>query len=89
MASSGKTPFLHRDEIAKLGFKIAIYPIFTLLAAMKAMSDMLDVLKNEGTVKNVVSEIASFRELFSLVGLEEVQALEKQFGVAAERQARF
>jgi 2-methylisocitrate lyase-like PEP mutase family enzyme len=89
MASSGKTPFLHRDEIAQLGFKIAIYPIFTLLAAMKAMSDMLDVLKTQGTVKNVVGEIASFRELFSLMGLEEVQALEKQFGVAAERQARF
>ena len=31
MASSGKTPFLNRTEIERLGFKLAIYPIFTLL----------------------------------------------------------
>ncbi|WP_217705833.1 isocitrate lyase/PEP mutase family protein [Peristeroidobacter soli] len=89
MASSGKTPFLHKDEIAQLGFKIAIYPIFTLLAAVKAASRTLDTLKADGSAKNLVGEIATFREFFTLLGLEEVQALEKQFGVSAERQARF
>ncbi len=89
MASSGKTPFLHKDEIARLGFRIAIYPIFTLLAAVKAASNVLDTLKAEGTAKNLAKEVMSFREFFTLLGLEEVQALEKQFGVSEDRQARF
>lgn len=89
MASSGKTPFLHKDEIQRLGYKIAIYPIFTLLAAVKAVSGVLDTLKAEGTAKNIVTDVMSFREFFTVLGLEEVQKLESQFGVSAERQAKF
>lgn len=89
MASSGKTPFLKSTEIAQMGFKLAIYPIFTLLAAVTAVSATLAELKQSGTVENLVGRIASFQDLFTLLGLEEVQKSEARYGVAAEKRAGF
>ena len=39
MASSGKTPYLHKDELSQLGFKLAIYPNWIILAAIPAMPE--------------------------------------------------
>ena len=89
MASSGKTPFIGREEIAQLGYKVAIYPIFALLAAVKAMGSVYDTLRDEGTVAGIVDDIASFRDFFSLMGLAEVQELERSFGVDEKRLAAF
>jgi len=89
MASSGKTPFLNKTEIEAMGFKLAIYPIFTLLSAVTAVSATLAELKQSGTVEHLVGRIASFQDLFNLLGLEEVQASEARYGVAAEKRAGF
>ena len=40
IATSGKTPFLNRAEIAKLGFKLILYPNWLLLAAIQAASQI-------------------------------------------------
>lgn len=81
MASSGKTPFLHIDEIGKLGFKLVIYPNFALLSAITAITRTLTELKGKGTVAGVVNDIASFQEFFNLVGMKEVQEAEAKYGV--------
>lgn len=81
MASSGKTPFLHIDEIGKLGFKLVIYPNFALLSAITAITRVLTELKGKGTVAGVVNDIASFQEFFNLVGMKEVQEAEAKYGV--------
>jgi hypothetical protein len=41
MAASGKTPDLPADELGKLGFRLAIYPNWVILAAIPAMQDLL------------------------------------------------
>jgi 2-methylisocitrate lyase-like PEP mutase family enzyme len=81
MASSGKTPFLHAEEIHKLGFKLIIYPNFTLLSAITAMSHTLSELKRTGSIAEVAKNIASFQEFFNLVGMKEVQEAEAKYGV--------
>jgi 2-methylisocitrate lyase-like PEP mutase family enzyme len=81
MASSGKTPFLHADEIQKMGFKLIIYPNFTLLSAITAITRTLTELKTKGTPAGIVGEIASFQEFFNLVGMKEVQEAEAKYGV--------
>jgi 2-methylisocitrate lyase-like PEP mutase family enzyme len=81
MASSGKTPFLHAEEIQKLGFKLIIYPNFTLLSAITAMSHTLSELKRTGSIAEVAKNIASFQEFFNLVGMKEVQEAEAKYGV--------
>jgi len=81
MASSGKTPFLSRDEIEGYGYKLAIYPNFAMLAAVPAVRHYLSELRDQGTVAHMVNQMASFRELFSLVGMDEVRAMEERYSV--------
>jgi 2-methylisocitrate lyase-like PEP mutase family enzyme len=81
MASSGKTPFLGAEEIQKLGFKLIIYPNFTLLSAITAMSHTLSELKRTGSIAEVAKNIASFQDFFNLVGMKEVQEAEAKYGV--------
>jgi len=81
MASSGKTPFLAAEEIQKLGFKLIIYPNFTLLSAITAMSHTLGELKRTGSIAEVAKNIASFQDFFNLVGMKEVQEAEAKYGV--------
>lgn len=81
MATSGKTPFLRREEIEAFGFKIIIYPNWLLLSAIKAAEGVLDVLKREGTIASIASDVPSFQEFFDLVGMQEVRQLETRYGV--------
>src|ERR1700682_407517 len=62
MASSGKTPHLHTSELAKLGFKLAIYPNFAILSAIPAVRNFLVELREKGTVAHLTKGMASFTE---------------------------
>ncbi len=89
MASSGKTPFLSAQEIQKLGFKVVIYPNFMLLAAVTAAQGVLRELKKTGSIAGLANKITTFTELFDLVGMREVQELERRYGVADNARARY
>jgi len=89
MATSGKTPFLAKDEIEKLGFKLIIYPNWLILAAIRAASHVLQTLKDTGSIASLVNEVANFREFFDLVGMGEVQALEEKYGVPEAGRAQY
>ncbi|MGB6117295.1 MAG: oxaloacetate decarboxylase [Mesorhizobium sp.] len=81
MAASGKTPFLGKEEIERLGYKLAIYPNWIILAAIRAAGAMLDMLRDKGSIAEAVPNVASFREFFDLMGMPEVQALEATYAV--------
>ncbi len=84
MASSGKTPFLHKDQITELGFKLVIYPNWIILAAIQAARHVLKEIKEAGTVAKLSNEVATFTEFFDLVGMQDVRALEERYSVAGE-----
>jgi carboxyvinyl-carboxyphosphonate phosphorylmutase len=89
MASSGKTPFLHTNELTELGFKLAIYPNFAILSAIRAVRSYLRDLREKGTVAHLVKDLASFTEWFDVVGMPEVKAFEEKFGLPEEKRARY
>jgi 2-methylisocitrate lyase-like PEP mutase family enzyme len=89
LASSGKTPFLGKAEIERLGFKLIIYPNWVILAQIRAASHVLKTLKETGSIASLTNEVASFREFFDLMGMQEVQALEARYGVAEEGRAKY
>jgi 2-methylisocitrate lyase-like PEP mutase family enzyme len=89
MATSGKTPFLAKDEIERLGFKLIIYPNWLMLAAIRAASGVLARLREEGTIAGVAQEVPSFKEFFDLLGMPEVQEMEARYGVAEKARARY
>jgi 2-methylisocitrate lyase-like PEP mutase family enzyme len=87
MAASGKTPDLPADELGRLGFKIAIYPNWMLLAAIPAMQKLLRELKRAGGIAHMRDKVATFKTFTEVAGLPEVQALEARYGVPEDSRA--
>jgi 2-methylisocitrate lyase-like PEP mutase family enzyme len=87
MAASGKTPDLDNASMARLGFRIAIFPNWLLLAAIPAMRRMLRELKTTGSVAAIRKEVATFKDFTDIAGLPEVQALEDRYGLPEDQRA--
>jgi 2-methylisocitrate lyase-like PEP mutase family enzyme len=87
MAASGKTPDLAADELGRLGFKLAIFPNWILLAAIPAMQALLRELKQTGGIAGMRSKVATFKQFTEVAGLPEIQALEARYGVPEEGRA--
>ena len=84
MSSGGKTPFLTADEVGALGYKLMILPNFSALAAIRAISEVFAEIRSTGTVAGIVQRCASFKEFTALGGIDEFNAIERRFGVAAK-----
>jgi len=87
MAASGKTPDLPADELGKLGFKLAIYPNWVILAAIPAMQNLLQELKRTGSIAHMRDKVATFKQFTDVAGLPEVQQLEARYGVPEDQRA--
>jgi 2-methylisocitrate lyase-like PEP mutase family enzyme len=87
MAASGKTPDLPADELGRLGFKLAIYPNWIILAAIPAMQALLRELKAKGSIADVRGKVTTFREFTEIAGLPEIQKLEERYGVPEDQRA--
>jgi methylisocitrate lyase len=75
----GKTPILPGTKLKELGFKMAIYPAALWLASIKAMQEVLQVLKEHGTSLPYADRMVSFQEMFEIVGRSAYAALEKKY----------
>ena len=75
----GKTPILSLHELKELGYKIVIYPVSAWMASIKAMQEVLAILKKEGTTSRYASRMVSFQDMFEVVGRSKFVALEKKY----------
>ena len=75
----GKTPVLPLEELKKIGYRLVIYPVSAHMAAIKAMQEVLAVLKQEGTTARFASRMVPFQEMFEVVGRSNFTALEKKY----------
>lgn len=80
-AESSKTPFLSLEEIRSLGFKLVLFPVSLLFAATHAMSGLLEILKRGETSIPFHSHMVTFAQFTDLIGLPEIQELERRYGV--------
>jgi 2-methylisocitrate lyase-like PEP mutase family enzyme len=79
MNASRKTPVLTTDDVTRLGYKLMIFPNFTMLAAIKAMAEVLGEIRRSGSVAGVLERCAAFEEFTALGGLAQLQEVEKRF----------
>lgn len=70
MLTGGKTPILTAKELEQMGYKIAVYPIDTLLATAKAVMDLVKTLKETGTTSAMGNRMISFDELKEILVLD-------------------
>jgi len=86
-AASGKTPDLPLEELGRLGFRLAIFPNWVILAAIPAMEKLLRELKRSGTVAHLRDKVASFKAFTDIAGLPEIQTLEERYDVPKRMRA--
>jgi len=87
VAASGKTPDIPAEELGRLGFRLAIFPNWLLLAAIPAMQGVLKELKAKGTIAGLRGKVADFRQFTEIAGLPEIQQLEARYGVPEDQRA--
>jgi 2-methylisocitrate lyase-like PEP mutase family enzyme len=79
MVEKGRTPVLSRAELEELGYRIAIFPVTALLAAVKSMSQAYAHLAREGSSKGLATPLEDFGALTKLMGFEDVWSFEKRY----------
>jgi len=79
MVEKGRTPVLSKAEIEQLGYKIAIFPVTSLLASVQAMTQVYEHFKDSGSSINNPVDLYDFGDLSKLMGFEDVWEFEKRF----------
>lgn len=78
-AEGGRTPPLPLDALRDLGFRIVIFPVSTLLAATRALRQVLQAIREAGTPAATMDRLVPFGEFLDFIGLPEVRRLETRF----------
>jgi len=80
MLTGGKTPILPVPDLERLGYKIAVAPIETLLVTARAVQRLARAMLSEGRVDTLGPEqMAAFGEVKEILGLPEFLGLRDRF----------
>lgn len=79
MVEKGRTPLLTAAELQALGYRLVIFPGALTRFFARAGLDFLAKLKNEGSTASQLDRMLGFDELNALLGLPEIQELDRQF----------
>ena len=83
MVEGGKTPILSADELAKLGYRVAIFPGGLARAVARCMIEYFDSLKAHGTTAPFRARMLDFEALNALIGTPELLKLGSAYDAAA------
>jgi 2-methylisocitrate lyase-like PEP mutase family enzyme len=76
MVEQGATPYLSPKELEEIGYKVAIWPVSTMLTAIKGMRETLAAIKaGEQDIGNRIT----FQDLQKIVGFPEYYDAEKKY----------
>jgi 2-methylisocitrate lyase-like PEP mutase family enzyme len=76
MSESGKTPLHSAEELAAMGYAIALFPSSTVRVALAAVRDFLRDLARSGESRGWVPRMATLAETNATLGLDTIQAFE-------------
>ena len=79
MVERGRTPVLSRQDLESIGYKLAIFPVTALLAAVQAMEQVYRQFQAQGSSAGGHTPLYDFADLTRLMGFEDVWAFEKRY----------
>jgi len=79
MTEFGRSPLLSVAELDELGYQIALFPVTTLRAAMKAAERVLQEISRSGSQHLLLDSMQTRAELYDLLGYEECQARDEAY----------
>ncbi len=77
MVEKGRTPVLGKMELEAIGYRLAIFPVSALLAAIQAMAGVYGHLKATGSTQGCPTPQYDFSQLSLLMGFQEVWDFDK------------
>jgi 2-methylisocitrate lyase-like PEP mutase family enzyme len=78
-AEGGKTPPIGYARLHELGFRIIIFPLSALLASVRGIREVVEVIRRDGTPNAALPELPRFDEFLDFIGLPEIRSLEARF----------
>ena len=84
MVEHGRTPFLSSAELREIGFDLGIFPVSSTYVIAKAVTELMRILKRDGTTKAVVDRMIPFEEFNELIGLPEIRDMEKRYATGRD-----
>jgi carboxyvinyl-carboxyphosphonate phosphorylmutase len=79
-AEGGKTPAVSLERLKELGYKIIIFPVSALLAATRAVQEVMARISASGTPAGAMEDLVGFSDFLDFIGLPEIRDLEWRFG---------
>ena len=79
MVERGRTPVLSKQDLESIGYKLAIFPVTALLAAVAAMKSVYQQFQDQGSSSGGTTALFDFSELTKLMGFEDVWEFEKRY----------
>ena len=78
---TGKSPLIPAPELEQLGFKVVIFPASALLTVCRAVTDLMQQLRELGTTSHLLDRMVSLEDCFNIVGLTEMLSLDASYGL--------
>lgn len=84
VVEGGRTPLLSADELADMGYDIALFPTTGQRAVIRTLQAIYDEILTEGTQAGILDRVADWEERNAVTGLDEFVALEREYAVDGE-----
>jgi len=78
IVEGGKTPQLSPDDLQRLGFSLAIYPVAGLLAAAQALESVYDQIKARNGTGGHAAQMYPFAKMCTLMDFEAVWKFDRE-----------
>ena len=75
-----ETTALKPDELKRMGFSLALYPLSTLFTAARAIQEVLAELNEQGTTHAQADRMMSYADFSAVVRLDHFRGLDDRFG---------
>lgn len=79
MLEHGRTPLLSAKELEEIGYDLVIFCVSSTYVTAKAVSDLMQTLKKEGTTKGYINKMIAFEDFNKLIGLPEIRRIEQKY----------
>ncbi|MEM3670633.1 MAG: methylisocitrate lyase [Thermoprotei archaeon] len=83
MTEFGKTPYISAQAFGEMGYKVVIFPMTALRAALKAVSDAMTVLAQKGSQKEFLEHLMTRAEVYRLISYSSYEERDKALSEAA------
>jgi methylisocitrate lyase len=79
MTEFGKSPTLDYATLAAMGYRLVLYPVSTLRAALRAAENTLTAILRDGHQRNVVDMMLTRQELYDLLDYQGYEERDRGF----------